>query len=305
MSAPTDNLMTNEDVVKALASLAKSVESIQDDIVTLKRGPTHSGVNPQLTSSQQSYIGSAGSQDDNPPPHKKTRVDTDEDEDDLDNIEEPAGQLVTLSEAATAFLEASFSSKLSNDNRKAKTNKHGIPDSRWTRCPKIDAMVAANVSPAAKKSDRAASRLQQFWLDATIPLVLLLERAEELGLPNEAITAIQTSLQLMGNANHHNTVSRRNALLMQLNPKLKPLFTDADFQQVAPFLFGEKFGPLAKERLDAANALKKATFTEKGGFRGFQKSHPQKNYGRGGGYQYHSGQSSKGWQANKANKPKK
>jgi len=148
------------------------------------------------------------------------------------------------------------------------------------------------------------NKVWEFWMQLS-HWVLLLEKAEELGLPNEAIMAIQTSLQLMSNANHYNTVSRRNALLMQLNPKLKPLFTDADFQQVASFLFGEQFGPLAKERLDAANALKKATFTEKGGFRGFQKSHPQKIYGRGGGYQYHSGQSSKGWQANKANKPKK
>ena len=48
-------------------------------------------------------------------------------------------------------------------------------------------------------------------------------------LPAEAVSAIQASLQLTGNANHHTSVSRRNALLMQLNPRLKPLFTDADF----------------------------------------------------------------------------
>ena len=106
-------------------------------------------------------------------------------------------------------------------------------------------MVAANVSPSAKKANRAASRLQQFWLDAIILLVLTLEKTEELELPVEAIAAIQTSLQLMGNANHHTSVSRRNALLMQLNPRLKPLFTDADFKEAPPLLFGESFGSLA------------------------------------------------------------
>ena len=56
-------------------------------------------------------------------------------------------------------------------------------------------------------------------------------------LPSEVINAIQTSLQLMGNANYHNTMARRNAILMQLNPRLKPLCSDADFKTAAPFLF--------------------------------------------------------------------
>jgi len=178
--------MTNENVVKALALLAKSVESIQDDIVTLKRRPTHSDVNPHLTGLQQSDIVSAISQDNNFPPHKKTRVDIDEDKeiDDLDDIEELAGQLhivVTLSEAATTFLEASFSSKLSNDSRQARINTHGIPDSHWTWCPKIDAMVVANVSPVANKTDRAASHLQQVYF-LVVKFYLLLYNTSAEGL---------------------------------------------------------------------------------------------------------------------------
>ena len=100
------------------------------------------------------------------------------------------------------FLEMAFGSKLQNDSRKLKATKNGVPDSRWIRCPKIDAVVAANVSPGAKKADRAASRLQQFWRNTVIPFVLSLERADELELPAKAISAIQTSLQLMGNVNH-------------------------------------------------------------------------------------------------------
>jgi len=62
---------------------------------------------------------------------------------------------------------------------------------------------------------------------------------------------------------------------------------------------------LAKERLEASEALRKSVFSDKGQ-RGFQKSHPQKNPGHGGGSQYNSGQAGvkKGWQAsgNKARK---
>jgi len=46
-------------------------------------------------------------------------------------------------------------------------------------CPKIDEVVAANVSKDAERSDQATSRLQQFWLDAAAPLMMLLKRDEE------------------------------------------------------------------------------------------------------------------------------
>lgn len=98
-------------------------------------------------------------------------------------------------------------------------------------------MVSANIPPAARTADRAASRLQQFWLDAANLLVFILEKAEELALPKEVIGGIQTALQLMGNANFHNSVACRQALMNQLNPKLKQLFEENDFKDAAPFLF--------------------------------------------------------------------
>ena len=39
---------------------------------------------------------------------------------------------------------------------------------------------------------------------------------------------------------------------MQMNPCLKELLRDKDFEESAPMLFGENFGSLAKERLEAA-----------------------------------------------------
>ena len=170
----------------------------------------------------------------------------------------------------------------------------------------MDPVISTTVSLSAHRVDQSASRLQQFWLDATNPLVSVLERVEEVSLPAEAIAAIQTSLQLMGNANQHNSIARRNALLMQLNPQLKQLVEDVDFKEAPPFLFGENFGTLAKERIEAAAALTKTPGIDKSR-QGFQKSHSQGNRSGGGGSQY-SGRYNRhrGWQANasKANNRK-
>ena len=85
----------------------------------------------------------------------------------------------------------------------------------------------------------------------------ILESAEEMKLPAEAIAAVQTSLQLMGNANLHNSATRRNVVLTQLNPQLKQLLGDNDYKDAPPMLFGENFGSLARERIEAAAALTK------------------------------------------------
>ena len=304
-------MASNEELVKTIEMLAESVKSIQDELMTLKRGAIHIGVDPQSSSGTQQSSTDVSASDD-PPPSKKPRMDdgestTDEEPEDCEDIQAP---LVPLSEAASAFLEAAFGTKLENKVRVAKAKAQGTPDSRWIRCAKIDPVVMANVPPAARTADRAASRLQQFWLDAASPLVILLEKAEELDLPKEVISAIQTALQLMGNANYHHSTARRQALMLQLNPKLKQLFPDGDFRDAAPYLFGENFGRIAKERLEAAEALKKAISLDNRGQRGFQRSHPQRNSGRGGGSQF-SGRlgGSRGWQAsgNKAKRgqPKK
>ena len=302
-------MANNEDLVKAIATLSKSVESIKDELTTLKKGgPMQSGTDPQSSGLQYSNTTAS----DNPPPSMKLETGDEEDatNDEMDEIEE--NELVTLSDEAATFLEAVFGSKLDNNSRKAKAKAQGVPNSRWIRCAKIDPVVSANVPPAARTADRAASRLQQFWLDAANLLVFILEKAEELQLPKEVIGGIQTVLQLVANANVHHSAARRQALMVQLNPKLKALFSGNNFKDVAPFLFGEKFGALAKERLDASDALRKAVVTDKGaGQRGFQKGHFQKNQGRGGGHQFSSGQSetNRGWQSsgNKAKKglPKK
>ena len=226
-----------------------------------------SGQNQQSSSGMQQSNANdlAGN---NLPPGKKPRVEEDQEdpatEEEAEEWEDTQVLLLTLLDAASVFLEATFGSKLDNKARVAKAKGQGTPNSCWIRCAKIDPAVTANVPPAARTADRAASRLQQFWLDAVNPLVLILERAEELEVPKEVISGIQTALQLLGNANYHHSTARRQALLLQLNPKLKQLVSDADFKDSAPYLFGENFGTLVKERLEAAEAVKKATSSDKG-----------------------------------------
>ena len=98
-------------------------------------------------------------------------------------------------------------------------------------------------------ADRVTGQLQNFLLDVVNLLVYVLKRAEELELPTEVIGVIQTSLQLLGNTNAQNTVARRKALLVQMNPRLKDLVRDGDFKEAAPMLFGNGFR--TKERLAA------------------------------------------------------
>ena len=200
-----------------------------------------------------------------------------------------------MSEEAGAFIETSFNSKLKNTDRTSQAEKYRVPDSRWLKCPELDPVVSSTIPVAAHRMDRATSRLQNFWLDAVNPLVYVLERAEELELPAEVIGPIQTSLRLLGNSNIHNIVVRRKALLIQMNPHLKDLVRDGDFKDVAPMLFGENFGTLARERLEAAAALTKTLGIEKPS-PDFHKGHSQRYKGRRGGTHYSGHYKERGWQ---------
>ena len=68
----------------------------------------------------------------------------------------------------------------------------------------------------------------------------------------------------MGNANYHQSTEHRKALLQHLNPLLKQLIEESDFKDTPPMFFGENFGVLAKQRIEAAAALKKTLVTNKG-----------------------------------------
>ena len=137
--------------------LVENVKSIQDEVVTLKRQAIHIGAKPQSLSAMQNSGRDVVARNE-PPPRKKTRViDGDTTEDELEECVDLQALLIPLSEAASAFLEVAFAAKLENRVRVAKAKGQGTPHSQWIRCAKIDQVVTANVKPAARMADRAAS----------------------------------------------------------------------------------------------------------------------------------------------------
>jgi len=295
----------DEESKKIIEGLSDSVKAMQAEILTLKSARdtresevTNSGSNSLAGSQNSDLVPSSG-----PPPNKRRKTVSEGASDDEDEEEDEefvdlrcnTGDLVQMSEEASAFIETSFNAKMKNSDRTSQAGKFGVPDSRWLKCPELDPVVSSTIPAAARRTDRAASRLQNYWLDAVNPLVYVLEKAEELNLPAEAVNSIQTSLRLLGNANAHNTTARGKSLLMQMNPHLKDLLRDKDFKEAAPMLFGENFGSLAKDRLEAAAALTKTLSIDKPRS-DFHKGHSQRGKGRGGGAHYSGHYKQRGWQ---------
>ena len=123
---------------------------------------------------------------------------------DPEETEDSAGKLVELSEETSAFLEAAFSTTLSNADHRKRIAQIGIPDCDKIRCPKLDPMLATVLPKDAIKVDGYLSRLQQFWLDVVAPLTAILEGSDVGELtPEQAYAATQSALCLLGNAKNH------------------------------------------------------------------------------------------------------
>ena len=197
-----------------------------------------------------------------------------------------------LSEEGETFLETVFNSKIEYSTRKAKLAKYGQLDFKWTRCPELGSVVKGILSNKALKQDKVSYRSQQLWLEAAGPLVAYLEKvhAGTFSL-QEAIPMLQSSLMLMGDASQHQSSMRRKDILHHLNPQLKRLMNESDFTGVQPYLFSEDFGIKAKEKLDAAAALRKVVYQQPAkGKAGFQADYPRKfNRGQEGGRRNNSG----------------
>ena len=88
----------------------------------------------------------------------------------------------------------------------------------------------------------------------------------------------------MGDASQHQSSMKRKDILHHLDPQLKKLMNESDFTGVQPYLFGEYFAIKAKEKLDAAAALRKMVYQQpakrKSGF--LDRLPPQVQPGPGG-----------------------
>ena len=113
---------------------------------------------------------------------------------DPEETEDSAGKLVELSEETSAFLEAVFSTTLSNADHRKRIAHIGIPDCDKIRSPRLDPMLATVLPKDAIKVDSYLSCLQQFWLDTVAPLTAILEGSDAGKLmPEQAYAAAQSA----------------------------------------------------------------------------------------------------------------
>ena len=104
-----------------------------------------------------------------------------------------------------------------------------------------------------------AQKTQRLWLEAASLLAAIVDKIEGDEISDaEVIQGIRNALLLLGNACQLHSLQRRKAILQHLNPQLKSLVQDTDFADAPPYLFGPKFGELAKERSEAAALIQKA-----------------------------------------------
>ena len=150
-------------------------------------------------------------------------------------------------------------------------------------------MLVTVLPKDAIMADGYLSRLQQFWLDAVVPLTAILEGSDAGELtPEQAYAAAQSALCLLGNANNHMAQERHKRVLMNVNPALKSMAEEENaFQQAAPMLFGKEFAKKAMDRVEAVKAIKKITYSKTGEKRQslFFGYHPRNQQdGHGGGF---------------------
>jgi len=113
-------MASNKELAEQMKSLAAHINSMQYKMVTLKRGALHNSTDPQ----------GSGTEARSNPPLSKMEDDGAESNDNVEEIEAPQGPLVTISETAIAFLEASFNGKMEHKTCLPKAKANGIPDLR-------------------------------------------------------------------------------------------------------------------------------------------------------------------------------
>ena len=141
-------------------------------------------------------------------PVLESKVDSD------DKMEAGSGDLLQLTETTRSFLEATFSTIMSNEDCRKRVATIWVSDCDQVRCPKLDGVLKVVLPKDAIKADRYLPHLQQFWLDAVVTLAAVLESAEAGDLkPEKAVSATQTALYLMGNAHQQMAQERQKRSL--------------------------------------------------------------------------------------------
>ena len=201
-----------------------------------------------------------------------------------DSDPESGGDTKKLSATTEKIVKNAFCRSLKPDKRKDIKRKQPIPDTPYTKVPKLDPTIQSRMSATAKLTDRGLAGMQGYVLDAAVPLVNILESAINGTLtPKDAAESAQQALKLIGNASAHLSAERRRKAASCLNKELSTLVDQEDtFMEAAPFLFGSSFQQRMKEHMEAIRNLKQTTTSYgQGHGQPFRKSHPSQS--RGGG----------------------
>ena len=180
-------------------------------------------------------------------------------DDDLD--EKSCGKGYKITAKTADFLHEAFTSCAPNSVQRQWRECFGHPSSDFTMAPFMDKLVKGRLLAGTKSRGRQLSKGQALFLDATGPLVHVLEEAVRGTLTMESsVAACQQALRFLGNASAHiNREHRRNATL-DMNKGLADMADDdAIFRSAPPSLFGDGFSKKAKERSDELKCLSQAS----------------------------------------------
>ena len=290
-ASPGQSSQRDDLVLKELRRLNSSMEQISDRVRHLESiAPPAS--KRRATESRRSVEDWADREDDDPG-----------DRDDPQWSGEDAS--FTLSESNRKLLSSSFTTVLSNSERRKIRSAFPVPDVKETRCPRLDPIFkSATVKCEVKTADAELARLQAFVLDPVGPLTRVLHAMEEGGEAlsfGEAQESIADAMRLLGNASSQIARLRRKKILKAVNPEIQDLADEDLFSTAAPDLFGQGFEQKMKERAESMKLLSSATkppIAPKKFFRGSRPSAPQ----RGGGQASRGGRQ---WWAKSKTAPKK
>ena len=111
-------------------------------------------------------------------PRQKRKENREESDEEAADSSDDEDNTFTLSEAGTAFMEATFKTKLNATAKKRKISKLGLPDCKWTKSSELDAFMASNIPKEVVKNDNTEQKIQKLWPEATAPLRAVVERSE-------------------------------------------------------------------------------------------------------------------------------
>jgi len=145
---------------------------------------------------------------------------------------------------------------LKNEDRKTTKGKFPTLGCDAGHPLKLNDTMEQLLPQRAKAFDTFLSRLQRYTTDAMAPIAWLRDQISQNEVDEEtARSALDTALQLLGNASAHFNVERRKEVMKHLNSDLKYLAAK-EFPQGGSSLFGEDFGSKAKAAVEDIKALK-------------------------------------------------